>query len=198
MVWVTRYLVAQDGLSEYVGRAISWLTLGMIGVLMIEIAVRYFFNAPTLWAHETSTMLYGAFCMLAGAYTLRHRGHVRSEVIWGALPKRGQAFCDVLIFSMGAVVLAIFLKLAIAFAAESWAVLEYSNKSRWQPPLYPIKTVIPVAVGLVLLQNMAELLRAVLTLLKVDYDDPREREFDYDIDPDLLPVAPDTNAPNKR
>ena len=77
-------------------------------------------------------------------------------------------------------------------------MLEYSNKSMWQPPLYPIKTVIPVAVGLVLLQNMAELLRAVLTLLKVDYDDPREREFDYDIDPDLLPVAPDTNAPNKR
>ena len=142
MVWVTRYLVAQDGLSEYVGRAISWLTLGMIGVLLIEIAARYFFNAPTLWAHETSTMLYGAFCMLAGAYTLRHRGHVRSEVIWGALPKRGQAFCDVLIFSMGAVVLAIFLKLAIAFAAESWAVLEYSNKSMWQPPLYPIKTLI--------------------------------------------------------
>ena len=206
MTWVTRYLVAQDGLSEYVGRAISWLTLGMIAVLMIEIVARYFFNSPTLWAHETSTMLYGAFCMLAGAYTLRHRGHVRSEVIWGALPKRGQAFCDVLIFSMGAVVLSIFLKLAIAFAAESWAVLEYSNKSMWQPPIYPIKTVIPVAVGLVLLQNMAELLRAVLTLFKIDYYDPREQEFESDIDPELLPVildgdvdaAVDTHAPNKR
>ena len=206
MTWVTRYLVAQDGLSEFVGRAISWLTLGMIAVLMIEIVARYFFNSPTLWAHETSTMLYGAFCMLAGAYTLRHRGHVRSEVIWGALPKRGQAFCDVLIFSMGAVVLSIFLKLAIAFAAESWAVLEYSNKSMWQPPIYPIKTVIPVAVGLVLLQNMAELLRAVLTLFKIDYYDPREQEFETDIDPELLPVildgkvdaAVDTKAPNKR
>ncbi|WP_324751546.1 TRAP transporter small permease subunit [Roseovarius sp. Pro17] len=191
MTWVTRYLVAQDGLSEFVGRAISWLTLGMIGVLMIEIIFRYFLNSPTLWAHETSTMLYGAFCMLAGCYTLRHRGHVRSEVIWGALPKRGQAFCDVLIFSMGFVVLAMFLKLAIVFAAESWAVLEYSNKSMWQPPLYPIKTVIPIAVGLILLQNIAELLRAALTLFKIDYDDPREREFKSDIDPELLPVILD-------
>lgn len=188
---VTRYLVAQDGLSEYVGRAISWLTLGMIGVLMIEIVSRYFLDAPTLWAHETSTMLYGAFCMLAGAYTLRHRGHVRSEVIWGALPKRGQAFCDVLIFTMGFVVLSIFLKLAITFAADSWAVREYSNKSMWQPPLYPIKTVIPVAVGLVLLQNMAELLRAVLVLFNVDFDDPREEEFESDIDPELLPTILD-------
>ena len=202
MDWVTRYLVAQDGLSEFVGRAIAWLTLGMIGVLMIEIVSRYFLNAPTLWAHETSTMLYGAFCMLAGAYTLRHRGHVRSEVIWGALPKRGQAFCDVLIFSMGAVVLTMFLKLAIGFAAESWAVLEYSNKSMWQPPLYPIKTVIPIAVGLVLLQNMAELLRAVLTMLGIDFDDPREREFESDIDPELQPstidAAVDTSGPHDR
>ena len=184
---VTRYLVAQDGLSEFVGRAIAWLTLGMIGVLMIEIVSRYFLNAPTLWAHETSTMLYGAFCMLAGVYTLRHRDHVRSEVIWGVLPKRGQAFCDTLIFSMGLVVLAIFLKLAIVFAANSWAVLEYSNKSMWQPPLYPIKTVIPIAVGLVLLQNIAELLRSVLTLFNVDFDDPRERE--QEIDPELQEVA---------
>ncbi len=200
MSLVTRYLVAQDGLSEFVGRAIAWLTLGMIGVLMVEIVSRYFLNAPTLWAHETSTMLYGAFCMLAGCYTLRHRGHVRSEVIWGVLPKRGQAFCDVLIFSAGLVVLSIFLKLAIVFAAESWAVLEYSNKSMWQPPLYPIKTVIPVAVGLVLLQNIAELLRAVLTVLNIDYDDPRERETEVDIDPELLATATkaDVAAPSEK
>ncbi len=194
MVWVTRYLVAQDGLSEYVGRAISWMTLGMIGVLMVEIVSRYFLNSPTLWAHESSTMLYGAFCMLAGCYTLRHRGHVRSEVIWGALPKRGQAFCDVIIWSTGLVVMGIFLKMSIAFAADSWAVLEYSNKSMWQPPLYPIKTVIPLAVGLVLLQNIAELLRATLTLFKVAYNDPREIEFESDIDPELLPSMLDGNV----
>ncbi len=187
MAWVTRYLVAQDGLSEYVGRAISWLTLGMIGVLMVEIVFRYFLNSPTLWAHETSTMLYGAFCMLAGAYTLRHHGHVRSEVIYGNLPTRGKAFCDVLIFGMGLVVLGIFLRLSITFAAESWAVREYSNKSVWQPAIYPIKTVIPVAVGLILLQNIAELLRSLLTLFGIAYDDPRAQEFESDIDPELLP-----------
>lgn len=101
MSWVTRYLVAQDGLSEFVGRAVSWLTLGMISVLMLEIIARYFLNSPTIWAHETSTMLYGAFCMLAGAYTLRHRGHVRSEVIYGLMGPRGKAFCDTIIFTLG-------------------------------------------------------------------------------------------------
>src|SRR5699024_2592815 len=109
---ITRYLVAQDGLSDLVGRAISWATLPMIGVLMIEIVARYFLNAPTIWAHETSTMLYGGFCILAGCYTLRHRGHVRSEVIWDLLPDRGKALCDTIVFALGLIVLAIFFKLS--------------------------------------------------------------------------------------
>ncbi len=189
MNWVTRYLVAQDGLSEFVGRAVSWLTLGMISVLMLEIIARYFLNSPTIWAHETSTMLYGAFCMLAGAYTLRHRGHVRSEVIYGLMGPRGKAFCDTIIFTLGLVVLGVFFKMAVEFAADSWAVREYSNKSIWQPAIYPIKTVIPVAVGLVILQNIAELLRAVLVLFGVDFVDPRDGEDETDIDPELLEAA---------
>lgn len=185
---VTRYLVIQDGLSEFLGQVISWLTLAMIGVLMFEIVARYFFNSPTIWAHETGTMLYGGFCILAGVYTLRHQGHVRSEVIWGALPPRVRAGLDVVTFSLALAVLAIFLKLAIAFAADSWAVREFSNKSIWQPPLYPIKTVIPVAVGLLLLQVLAELVRAVLTALGIDYDDPRRTE-DEPADPVLAAEA---------
>jgi TRAP-type mannitol/chloroaromatic compound transport system permease small subunit len=189
MKGVTRYLVAQDGLSEFVGRAISWLTLAMIGVLMLEIVARYFLNAPTIWAHETSTMLYGAFCMLAGSYTLRHRSHVRSEVIYGLLGPRGKAFCDTIIFTLGLIVLGIFFKMAVEFAAQSWSVREYSNKSIWQPVIYPIKTVIPLAVGLVILQNIAELLRSVLVLLGIPFDDPRETEHETDIDPELLEAA---------
>ncbi|PIE14332.1 MAG: C4-dicarboxylate ABC transporter substrate-binding protein [Rhodobacterales bacterium] len=186
---VTRYLTLQDGLSDFVGRAISWLTLAMIAVLALEIVARYFLNSPTIWAHETSTMLYGAFCMLAGSYTLRHRGHVRSEVIYGNLSTRAQACCDVAIFAMGLVVLAVFFWLSVGFAADSWAVREYSNKSIWQPAIYPIKTVIPVAVGLVLLQNIAELLRATLTALDIPFEDPREPTPEIDIDPELLKSA---------
>ena len=183
---LTRYLVIQDGLSEFVGRAISWLTLAMIAVLMLEVVARYFLNAPTIWAHETSTMLYGAFCMLAGCYTLRHRAHVRSEVIYGALPARGRAACDTVIFSLGLIVLGVFFVLSIEFAAESWAVREYSNKSIWQPAIYPIKTVIPVAVGLIILQNIAELLRAFFVLVGIKIKDPREKEVEPSIDTELL------------
>ena len=45
---VTRYLRVQDGLSDWVGRVISWLTLGIIGVLIYEVVARYLLNSPTI------------------------------------------------------------------------------------------------------------------------------------------------------
>lgn len=175
---ITRYLVAQDGLSDMVGRVVSWLTLALIGVLLFEIVARYFLNSPTIWAHELSTMFYGAFCILAGSYTLRHHGHVRSEVIYALMPRRLKAFCDLLVYALALLVLAIFLRYASSFAYESWYTGEYSNMSIWQPPLYPIKSTIPLAVALLILQTLAELVRAVLRLLDVPYEDPRDTGFD--------------------
>lgn len=164
MTVVARYLVAQDGLSDLVGRSIAWLTLVMVGALTWEIVARYFFGSPTIWAHELSTMLYGTFCILAGSYTLRHGAHVRSEVVYGLMPEWLKALCDLIVFGLLMLVLAVFLDMAIGFAAESWAAKEYSARSIWQPPLYPFKTVIPVAVALLMLQVLAEIVRAGLRL----------------------------------
>ena len=72
--------------------------------------------------------------------------------------------------------LLIFLKISISFAASSWAVLEHSNLSTWHPPLYPFKTAIPIAVLLLLLQQIATFLDDLLVLLKLK--NGRERESD--------------------
>lgn len=171
---VTRYLRVQDGLSDWVGRVVSWLTLGIIGVLLFEVVARYLFNAPTVWGHELSTMFFGALSILAGSYTLRHQGHVRSDVVYRLLPPRGQAFCDVVIFVLALVVLAVVFRMAVDFTWHAWRIGEFSNRSVWRPPLWPIKATIPLAVGLLMLQCLAELVRGVLRLAGATYDDPRD------------------------
>jgi TRAP-type mannitol/chloroaromatic compound transport system permease small subunit len=171
---VTRYLRVQDGLSDWVGRAVSWLTLGIIGVLLFEVVSRYLLNSPTIWGHELSTMFFGALSILAGSYTLRHHGHVRSDVIYRLLPLRAQAFCDVVIFSLALVVLGVVLHMAVDFAYHAWRIGEFSNRSVWRPPLWPIKATIPLAVGLMMLQCLAELVRAALRLAGFAYEDPRD------------------------
>lgn len=177
---IRRYLLIQDGLSELVGRAVSWLVLVMVGVLVYEVIMRYFLGSPTIWAHEFTTMVFGAFAILGASYTLREQAHVRSEVVWGAMPERVQAFCDMIVFALGLVVLAVVFWQSIDFAQRSWATHEFSNRSVWQPPLYYIKSLIPVAMGLLILQSVAELLRSVIKVLNLPLDDPREVQLDED------------------
>ena len=173
---ITKYLALQDALSDWVGKCVAWLTLAMVGILLWEIGARYFIGVPTEWAHELTAMLYGTLCLVAGAYTLRHRGHVRSEVIYQMFSKRGKARLDLISHLLGLLVLVIFFVLAWEFAAKAWAINETSNKGTWQPIVYPFKTVIPVAVGLVILQNLAELVRDFCTAFGININDPRERE----------------------
>lgn len=181
---MSRYLRLQDGLSDFVGRAISWLVLLMVAILIYEVVMRYFLRSPTIWAHELTTMMFGAFAILGGSYTLRYQGHVRSEMIWGAMPLRLRSLCDVIVFSLGLVVLAVVFWQSIDFAWRSWETREFSNRSVWQPPLYYIKAVIPLAVGLLILQSLAELTRAAVRALGLELDDPRDIEAETQVRPE--------------
>lgn len=165
MSGVRYYLTIQDAISEYLGRAVSWLCLVIIAVLIFEIISRYFFMRPSDWSHNLSTMLYGSLCILAGVYTLKHQAHVRIDIFYRALPKKWQAVVDLLSGMLVIVILGFFLKMSWDFAYQSWSSGEVSSKSTWRPPLYPFKAMLPVAISLMILQQIAECVRGILILL---------------------------------
>mgnify|MGYP002735693245 CR=1 FL=1 len=172
----TRYLMVQDAISDLVGRLASWIAVVLTGMLLFEVLMRYGINRPTAWGHELSTMLFGVMGILAGAYALRYQAHVRSEVVYMHFPPRVQHFCDFVVFLMGLIVLLILFRMSIDFAWTSFIRGEVSGKSSWRPLLWPVKTVIPVGVLLLILQSIAEMLRALMKLLGRDFIDPRERD----------------------
>jgi len=156
-----RLLVLQDRISDFVGKAVSWLCLAMIGVLLYEISSRYLLDKPTEWAHESTTMLYGTFCIMAGVYTHLHNGHVRSEVVYQLFSPRGRAFLDVITGFLGLIIFGVFFFVVLDFAIQSWEIGERSSKSTWAPPIYPFKSVLPVAALLIWLQSLAHLIRDI-------------------------------------
>lgn len=167
MSGISRLLDLQDEISDFIGRAVSWMCLAMMVVLTYEITARYLFNSPTSWAHETTTMLYGTFCILAGVYTHRHHGHVRSEAIYHLFSVRGRAILDVITGGIGLVIFGVFFVVAFEFAAESWQSGELSSKSTWAPPIYPFKSVLPLAVGLMWMQSLVHFIRDLRTALGI-------------------------------
>ncbi|MDZ7761959.1 MAG: TRAP transporter small permease subunit [Desulfovermiculus sp.] len=156
-----------DRMSTWAGKGVAWLVPILILELVYDAAARYLFNAPTKWSFDISYMLYAAIFLLAAAYTLQKDEHVRIELIYDKFPPRGRAFLDCfgyLVFFFPAMCALIYY--GSLFAWESWMLRETSNLSMWQPPIYPLKTVLPLATVLLSLQGIAIFVRSLRTLIQ--------------------------------
>lgn len=160
-----KLLLFIDNLSTWVGKTFAWSVLLLTFVTVYDVTARYVFNAPTEWAYDTEYILYGALFIMAGAYTLARNAHVRGDVVYRLLSVRTQAYMDlvlyILFFFPGVIALLIW---GYDFARMSWMVDEHSASSPGGPPIYPFKTLIPVAAFFLLLQGLAELARCVLAI----------------------------------
>jgi TRAP-type mannitol/chloroaromatic compound transport system permease small subunit len=154
-----------DRISAFAGKSASWCIVLLTGVVCYDVAARYLFNAPTQWGFDVAYILYAVLFMLAGAYTLSRNGHVRGDVLYRFLSPRTQAALDLALYLVffvpGILALAWF---GVGFARESWEVLERSQTSASNLPIYPLKAVIPIAGALVLLQGLAEIARCAICL----------------------------------
>lgn len=151
-----------DAFSERSGKLFAWMMVPLFLGLTYEVVARYLFNAPTEWAFDVTYMLYGTHFMLGAAYTLLKGGHIRTDFFYEKFSARKKGLVDAigyLVFFFPAV---LFLLIAGGDAAlVSWRMLEKSEISPWRPPIYPFKTVIPLAALLLLVQGVSEFLKSV-------------------------------------
>jgi len=159
------FLLFVDKISSRIGQAFSWLALALTLLISWEVLSRYLLNRPNAWSFDLMIMMYGTLIMMAGAYTLATNGHVRGDVLYGFFPPRLQAAIDLtlyIVFFIPGIVALVWA--GYTYAAESWAINEHSTLTANGPPLYPFKTVIPVAGVLLLAQGIVEIIRCVLCL----------------------------------
>jgi len=153
-----RILHSIDSFSSWTGRITSVLIFGMLAVLLYEIFARYLFNAPTIWAHETSAFIFGTYFMLASAYVLSIKGHVSIDIVYGRLSVRAQAILDILTFIFFLLMCITLIWHGGSVALDAWRMGE-TSQSIWGPPLYPIRTMIPIGATLLLIQGIAKFVR---------------------------------------
>ncbi|GAB5517912.1 MAG: TRAP transporter small permease subunit [Rhodothermales bacterium] len=160
---------AIDRFADRTGQAVYWLTLAMVLIGAFNAVARYLDRYTGLGLSsngyiEAQWYLFSLVFLLAAAYTLRHDAHVRVDVLYGRLSKRGQAWIDLL----GTVLFLIPFCIVMLWVSwptvvNSWAVLEVSPDPGGLPR-YPIKTMIPVAFLLLLIQAISMLIHQVATL----------------------------------
>jgi TRAP-type mannitol/chloroaromatic compound transport system permease small subunit len=172
-----------DKISTWVGQAFSWFIVALTVHVSWEVFSRYVLDNPRAWAFDVMIMFYGTLFMMAGAYTLAKNGHVRGDVIYGFFSPRAQAAVDLtlyIVFFIPGVVALVWA--GYTYAAESWAINEHSNITSEGPPVYPFKTVIPLAGAFVLMQGIVEIIRCIICLKTGAWPSREEDVVEVDVD----------------
>ena len=178
-----KLLLFVDKISTRVGQAFSFLILALTLHVSWEVFSRYVLDAPRAWAFDAMIMMYGTLFMMAGAYTLAQNSHVRGDVIYGFFTPRAQATLDLtlyIVFFIPGVTALVWA--GYTYAAESWAINEHSNITSEGPPVYPFKTVIPVAGALILMQGIVEIIRCVICIKQGKWPSREQDVQEVDVD----------------
>ena len=178
-----KLLLFVDKISTWVGQAFSFFIVALTLHVTWEVFSRYVLDAPRAWAFDAMIMMYGTLFMMAGAYTLAKNGHVRGDVIYGFLTPRTQAMLDLtlyIVFFIPGVVA--FVWAGYTYAAESWAINEHSNITAEGPPIYPFKTVIPLAGAFILVQGIVEIIRCVICIKEGEWPSREADVQEVDVD----------------
>ena len=147
-----------DGVGKWSGYIIAPLSLLMMLAIMFEVIARYVFNAPTIWAHEITTFLFGAQFMLGGAFVFWQGSFINVDLIHQRLPLRARAVVDMIMFGLPLLICLLMIWKGGASFWQSYLIREHTQ-SYFSPPIYPLRATIPIAALLLLLQVSAKFTR---------------------------------------
>ena len=68
------------------------------------------------------------------------------------------------------------------YAAESWAINEHSNVTADGPPVYPFKTIIPIAGAFLFAQGLVEIVRCIICLRQGDWPSREQDVEEVDVE----------------
>jgi TRAP-type mannitol/chloroaromatic compound transport system permease small subunit len=160
---------AIDRLTGRIGRTASWLTVLTVLVAAGNALARYLGRlvgvplSSNLWL-ELQWYLFSLVFLLAIAWAVERDAHVRVDVVSSRLSPRARAWIDLL----GHLLLLFPFTLALLWATlpsvrASWAVRERSPDPGGLLR-YPLKTVVPVALALLLLQGVSQVIKDLARL----------------------------------
>ena len=159
------YINFADQFVVWIGRSFAWGIFILTAAVMYEVIMRYFFNAPTLWAFDFTIQMYGAVFMMGGASAMSTKTHVKADMYYNRLSEKGRAILDLILFICFYAPGVFALTYAGYFyAKKAWIVHETSWNSPAQIQIYFSKSLIPIAGLLLLIIGISEIFRCIICI----------------------------------
>jgi TRAP-type mannitol/chloroaromatic compound transport system permease small subunit len=154
-----------DALSTWTGKIVSVLAMVVAIVITYEIVIREIFHRPTTWAAELTVFACGLLYLLGGAWTLLMDGHVRVDILHSRFKPRPRALIDCITYFAFVLYISVMIWATAKYAYQSCCLLE-TTMSPWDPPLWPMKIAMLVALVLLFLQQTAKFIRDLYFVIK--------------------------------
>lgn len=148
-----------EALIDGIGRATLYLTLIMIALVATNVLLRYSLSFGSVWAQELEWHLLAAVILFGMSYSLQRGDNVRVDVFYANFSPRLKFIVNVISNLLLLVIALIFIKLSVAYVAQSYSITESSPDPGGIPLRWIVKSLIPVGFGLIALHAVAATLR---------------------------------------
>ena len=140
----------------------GWLAMGLLAsaaaIVCQMVFIRYVLNGSTVWQTEFVIYTVTAATFLASPQTLAEKGHVRIDLLSGRFGPRGRLALE----AVAALLAAAFL-IPLTWSGWHYFHKAWSNgwltETAWELPLWIPLLPLPVGMGLLCLQYVAEIMR---------------------------------------
>lgn len=136
-----------DHLVDWAAIAAGLIAVAATLMVTIDVAARYFFDAPVEWAFEITEVTLVWFTFLAAPWVLKRDGHVRVDIVFDHLSPMTKVLLNIFTSAISAVVCLVFTYYGAQITVDYIQRGVYI-KSTLQLPLYLFTWVVPVGCSL--------------------------------------------------
>ena len=152
-------LGAIDRINQFLGLSAAHFYLVCALITAYEVILRYFFNAPTLWAFEVVMVICASAWVLSGPYVTMRNSHIAITVVYQYATGRVRWWLDTFILVASIISMAILSYSLYDPMAEALHGVERSGTSFNSPEPMILKTLMFVGAALYCVQLIANLIR---------------------------------------
>lgn len=155
---------AIDAANTFIGKAVSWLILVAVFISAANAVSRKVFNVSSNAWLEAQWYLFSAAFLIAAGWTLLNNEHVKVDLVYGALSRRGQLWVEIfgtIFFLLPFCLITIYLSWPIVIS--KFVSGEVSNNTGGLL-LWPVWAMMPIGFLLLALQGFSELIKRIAIL----------------------------------
>lgn len=149
-----------DFFIESIGNFSSMLLPILVVIISVTVILRYFFSIGFVWLQDLYIWIHATLILLGIAYTLKHDGHVRIDLIYRNSSEKYKNFVNIL----GGIFFAIPLSYVLIFKGfeyffRSFLLNESSKESGGLPGIFILKFFIFFMGVTLLVQVISQILK---------------------------------------